>query len=381
MRPIVIVGAGIAGLALAAALQRRGAPVLVLEAHDRLSTAGAGISLWPNALAALDEIGLGAPVREAGGAAISGGIRRADGRWLRHVDPARAQAALGEPVVAIHRADLLAILASVVDAGAIRFATKVEQIAPSTSEVTVGMADGSSLAARAVVGADGVGSVAARHLNPRVARRYAGYTAWRGIAEHNLRGIEPSQTWGPGGEFGFLPMGPHRTYWFATQHAPEGQRREPERELAHLSRIYANWHPPIGELIEATEPGNLLRHDVHDRPAARTWSAGPVTLIGDAAHPMRPHLGQGGCQALIDAVVLARLIAQADTLPAAFAQFAARRRGDTGRAIRTSAILGSVIHSRGPLRPLLHALAGVTPQVVAVRAMATIAGRHAFPAP
>lgn len=100
-----------------------------------------------------------------------------------------------------------------------------------------------------------------------------------------------------------------------------------------------------------------------------------MTLIGDAAHPMRSHLGQGGCQALIDAVVLARLIEQADTLPAAFAEFAARRRREVARAVRTSAALGRVIHWRGPVRQVIHNLVAAAPGFLVVRHTATIAGR------
>ena len=230
------------------------------------------------------------------------------------------------------------------------------------------------------MGADGVGSIIARHLNPGLTPRYAGYTAWRGIAEHHPRGVEPSQTWGPGGEFGFLPMGARRTYWFATQFAPEGQQR-PAGELAHLSRVYANWHPPIGDLLDATEPENVLRHDIYDRPAIRSWSARPITLIGDAAHPMRPHLGQGGCQALIDAVILARLVERADPVSTAFAEFAPGRRRAVSRAVRTSAVLGRTIHCRGPLRPVLHNLTAALPGPLAVRHIATIAGQRAFRLP
>lgn len=173
--------------------------------------------------------------------------------------------------MAVHRADLLACLASAVDPGDIRFSAKVTRVTPSRSEVVVSLADGSTCVADGIVGADGIGSVIAHHLNPGLSRRYAGYTAWRGIADINPGDAEPSQTWGPGGEFGFLPMSAHQTYWFATQFAPEGHRRDPASDLAHLSRIYANWHPPIGDLLEATEPGNVLRHDVYDRSTVRQW--------------------------------------------------------------------------------------------------------------
>ncbi|MGH3435378.1 MAG: FAD-dependent monooxygenase [Sciscionella sp.] len=378
VKPIVIVGAGIGGLALAAALQRRGRSAVVFEERDQLTTTGSGISLWPNALAALDDIGLGRQVREAGGGAASGAIRRPDGRRLRTIDRTRAEAALGEPLIAIHRAALLGVLSSAVDPAAIHLASAVRRV--ETAELAVTLADGSSVAAAAVVGADGVRSVVARQLGSHRAPRYAGYTAWRGVAGVSLADTEPGETWGPSSEFGFMPLGAHGTYWFATERGPEGGRA-PTGELAYLARRFASWHAPIGELLASTDPEVVLRHDIYDRHLPERWSVGQVTLIGDAAHPMRPHLGQGGCQALQDAAVLARLITYGGPIASAFARYESMRRPVVRRIVRESAAIGRAIHCRPPLGPALHRMTTLVPDSVVLTHMETFAGRRGYLSP
>lgn len=378
--PIVIVGAGIGGLGVAAALRNREHRVVVLEERAGLDTIGAGISLWPNALRALDEIGIGGRIRSAGGPVATGGIRRHDGRWLRTMDQAKLQVALGEPLIAIHRATLLDLLYAAVAPDAVRWASPVRKVETTAHGVVLTLADGSAMPAAAVIGADGIGSVVAQGLDAGLRFRYAGYTAWRGVAKRGLDGAEPTETWGPGGEFGFLPLGPDTTYWFATERTVEGERA-PEGELAHLIRRYAGWHEPIGSLLAATEPEAVLRHDVVDRSSPRRWSAGPITLIGDAAHPMRPHLGQGGCQALVDAAVLARLIDRADSLPAAFREYESVQRRRAVRAVRESSWIGRAIHCPPALNPAVQRLVSIPPTALIAPHLAAIGGSRAFPAP
>jgi 2-polyprenyl-6-methoxyphenol hydroxylase-like FAD-dependent oxidoreductase len=203
---IVVAGAGIGGLTAAVALTRRGRRVLVVERGDEVSGAGTAITLWPNALSALDVIGLGRSVRDLGAPVFSGGIQRADGSWVRRFDDRRLRHALGEALVVVHRGDLLAALSSALDPAMIRFGAGVEsyRVVPGRA-LEVRLADGTVLAAAGLVGADGVGSSVARQLQPGLEISYAGYTAWRGVATADISHFTPSETWGPGGEFGYLP--------------------------------------------------------------------------------------------------------------------------------------------------------------------------------
>ncbi|OBF30860.1 FAD-binding monooxygenase [Mycobacterium sp. ACS1612] len=374
---ILIIGAGITGLATAVALQRSGRQVSVVE--ERIDTSsGAGISIWPNALAALDEIGLGDAVREAGGRVTAGALRWRDGTWLRHPGNERLVKALGEPLVLIRRSALTAVLADALAEGTVHTGRSAQDLVATADGVRVRLTDGSAVDATAVVGADGTRSVVARHLNGALSDRYVGYTAWRGVAQCVIDPEVAGEVLGPGVEFGLVPLGADRTYWFATERAPEGGTC-PQGELDYLRARFGWWADPIPEVLATTDSASVLRNDLYDRDPARQWSRGPVVIVGDAAHPMRPHLGQGGCQGLEDAAVLARFVDGADDLAAAFSRFVAFRRKRVRAIVRESRLIGQIVN----LRPaLLSGFVGratkLVPEVVMSRHLATVAARSAF---
>lgn len=372
---MLVVGAGITGLATAVALQRRGFEVSVVQARADVSS-GTGISIWPNALAALDEIGLGDAVRAAGGRVTAGAVRWHDGTWLRRPAADRMVRALGEPLVVIRRAALTGILTAALHPGTIEYGVAVQTIDADGTRVE--LTDGSVRTAAAVIGADGVDSVVARHLNGPLARRYAGYTAWRGVAEHVIAPELAGETMGAGIEVGHVPLGLDHTYWFATQRAPQGQVAA-LGELAHLRQLFGTWAEPIPTLLATTKPAELLRNDLYDRVPARHWARGRVVVAGDAAHPMRPHLGQGGCQGLEDAAVLAALVGRERDVAAAFERFESRRRRRVSAIVRESRMIGRIVNLRPAVLSAVAARATVlVPEPVLTRHLAAIAAYSAF---
>lgn len=374
---VLVIGAGITGLATAIAFQRQGFDVCVAEARDDV-TPGAGISIWPNALAALDEIGLGDEVRAAGGRVTAGALRRSNGSWLRRPAAQRFTRALGEPLVVIRRATLTEILTGALRPGSVHYRLTAQAVGADGTGVRVTFCDGSVREATGLVGADGVDSVVARHLNGPLRRRYAGYTAWRAVADCPLDPELSGETLGSGSQVGHVPLGDEHTYWFATQRAPRGQSA-PEGELAHLRRHFSSWAEPMPTLLAATDPEQILRNDLYDRAPARHWARGPVVIAGDAAHPMRPHLGQGGCQGLEDAATLAGLAAREPDLPTAFARFATLRRKRVMAIVRESQVIGRVVNLRPALLGATATRATVlVPEFVLTRHLASIASRGAY---
>jgi 2-polyprenyl-6-methoxyphenol hydroxylase-like FAD-dependent oxidoreductase len=332
----VVVGAGIGGLAAALALLSSGWQVRVLERAGRLDPVGAGITLWPNAVLALDALGV--PIRDRASQPGTSGLRSSNGRWLSRADTSGYAERYGAPLVAVHRADLQRALLQALPDTVVATDTPVTGIHQDAWGATVEHSAGSTRAA-VVVLADGLSS-GTRHLvaGPGPRPRYAGYTAWRAVTDPGadlprLQGT--TESWGRGERFGIVPLADGRVYWFATANAPEG--RTPvdggldegpgEGEHAEVTRRFASWHEPVAQLVAATAPESVLRHDVYDlRPGPRTYVRGRLVLLGDAAHAMTPNLGQGACQALEDAVTLGALLRPGDEPEPTLVRYDALRR-------------------------------------------------------
>ncbi len=296
----VIIGGGIGGLATALALSQRGWKVEVLERSAEFAEAGAGLSLWPNALRALDALGIGEPVRQHALLEGQAGIRDATGRWLAHTGTAELERRYG-PMAMIHRADLLAALHAAVPAGALRRGVTVTRV---RRDGTVMHSRGESHA-DLIVGADGIHSVARTSIWPDArAPRYAGYTAWR-IVTAPVPVDGSSESWGSGDRFGYAPLPDRRIYCYATANAPEGTAHD---GLAGLRSRFSGWHDPIPALLDAANQDAVLHDDLYELPPLKTYTTGKVVLVGDAAHAMTPNLGQGAGLAIEDAVVLAKTL-------------------------------------------------------------------------
>ncbi len=333
--PIVVVGAGIGGLAAAAALRRVGRPVVVLERADAMREIGAALSLGVNAMTALRSLGLADAVRRAGAPVSVVEIRDREGRSLCRVDTADLARRRGVPIVLVHRADLQRVLAEAAGSDVVRLGADCADVRPDEAGVTVRLADGAEIRGAGVVGADGIRSAVRRALGDRTEPRYAGYTCWRGVAPWAVPEGVGVEVWGRARRFGFAPLPGGRTYWYATRNAPQDEAERGVRKDEVLAE-FDGWHAPVRDLIEATDAGVLLRHDILDRPPSRAWGRGRVTLLGDAAHAMTPNLGQGACQAIEDAVVLARSLAATGDVAAAFRAYEAARMPRTAAIVRES---------------------------------------------
>ncbi|MFE1594773.1 FAD-dependent monooxygenase [Nocardia sp. NPDC058705] len=360
MPTAIVVGGGIGGLAAALALVGRGWDVQVLERAPEVAEVGSGISLWSNALRALDALGVGDTVRAQGMAEVSAGIRDDRGRWLSRTDVATLRERFGAPVV-IHRARLLDILRTALPESVVHTGISARE---ATADGTVGHSAGTS-SADLIVGADGIRSVVRRAVCGEVAPRYAGYTAWRTVVDTEEQLTEFGETWGRGARFGMAPLADGRIYCFAVYNAPEKMTGS----LTEVRDRFANWHHPIPTLLAAADPNTVLHNDIYDLPALPTFIAGRIALVGDAAHAMTPNLGQGGCQALEDAVVLGRLAGEPDGL----ARYDRERRPRTQMITHRSARIGAVAQlSARPLVAIRNTALRLTPTSVQLRSMAEV---------
>ncbi|MGW9207302.1 FAD-dependent monooxygenase [Embleya sp. NPDC055664] len=349
----IVVGAGPGGLAAAGALHRKGWSVVVLERSATLEPIGAAIAIAPNGLRALDTIDAGVPLRAL--AAIRGAatLRRPDGRVLAPTSGEAFTARFGEPMVLAARAELMRVLLARLPAEALRTGTTVLTVTPGDADrrATVTTAD-ETLTADLVVAADGIRSPIRQAVFPEhPGPRYAGFTTWRAIVP--AMDITPGETWGRGLVFGAMPLADGRVYWYATANRPAGTTHgDAAGERAELLRLYRDFHAPVGDLIAAAPAERILHLDVHEMATPLpAHHRGRVVLIGDAAHAMTPNLGQGGNQALEDAIELADVLSgvSATGVVDALPGYSRRRVARTSAVVRKSRRIGAMAqwHGRG----------------------------------
>ena len=324
-RRAVISGGGIGGLASGIALDRAGFDVQVLERAPSLEPLGAGLSLWPNAVHALRALGLG-EVADAPGVPRGGGaLRRADGSVLASYDPVEIEQRYGAPLVGVHRADLQQALVGALGPEKVRCDAGVSGLAPEG----VRLCDGSVLEADLVVGADGLHSVIREHIAGAEDPHDSGIVAYRGVVEQRSD-VPAGERWGAGSVAGLLPLSRDRVYWYL---AFMGDASGDTDELHERAGEYGS---PVPEIVAATDPDAVLCHVPFDRPPPDRMVAGNAALVGDAAHPMLPFLGQGACSALEDAVALGSAVAAEASLDRALAAYEAKRLPRAAKLVKGS---------------------------------------------
>ncbi len=361
---VLIAGAGIGGLTLAAALKMVGIAARVFERAPLLAPVGAGITVQANALLALARLDLDAPVRAAGFAPVWAEIARPSGRVLSTIDLHRVTARVGAPSLSISRPALQEALLGQTDRSTLHFGDAVIGVNAAGGGVEIELASGARARGRLLVGADGLHSRVRETVLGDGAPVYSGYTSWRGVCER-VAGDGTRETWGRGRRFGVVPLR-DATYWFATCNAPAGETNATKEFLLSL---FGDWHHPIRALIEATPA--IVRTDIFDRQPLARWVFGHTALLGDAAHPMTPNLGQGGCQAIEDAVVLAEALAHCASQEQALLAYEQARLQRANAVVLASRRLGRVAQWQNPVACAARdALVAAAPAWLAHRQMA-----------
>lgn len=353
---VLVIGAGIGGLAAATGLALRGADVTVLEQAPEITEVGAGLQISPNGFAVLRALGLAEALRAAAVQARAVCLHDYRGARVARLDLGR----LPDPEYHfVHRADLIDILADAARAAGVRLRLlqRVDTVVPGPPAPQVRLAQGATLKADLVIGADGLHSRARAALNRAAAPFFTGQVAWRAVVPNRPgRGPEVRVHMGPGRHLVSYPLRQgrllnlvavqERTTWAAESWS---QQDDPQA----LRTAFGDFCTGVRDLLAAVD--NVHLWGLFRHPVAPVWQAGGVALLGDAAHPTLPFMAQGASLALEDGWVLAASLSEARDLPLGLARYQGVRATRAARVVAAASGNAWKYHLRlVPLRWAAH---------------------------
>jgi salicylate hydroxylase len=332
-----IVGGGISGLSAAIALTRRGIDVAVYERAEALGEVGAGILVYPNGLRLLEKLGLGAALAQVGARVSGGSYLRMDGTPVGQI--VATDSAGWNGIYGMHRADLLQVLANGLPQSAIRTGHRCVSFAQTEDTATLTFANGSTAEADVVIAADGIQSTLQTCVVAPSQPEYSGWRAYRGLIETaKVPGWRNAahQIWmGDGKHFMVFPVRSGKLLNYVGFVPTENETIESWSAIGdrdELAASFAGWDQEVTRLLAEVE--TCFWWGLYDRKPLPTWTNGRLALLGDAAHAMLPHVGQGANQAIEDGIALAAFLAECDAGAAA----GALRRYEAFRRERTDIV-------------------------------------------
>jgi 2-polyprenyl-6-methoxyphenol hydroxylase-like FAD-dependent oxidoreductase len=350
----VIIGAGIGGLSAAIALQQLGLKVKVFEKAAELKEMGAGIVLSANSINALEKLGIADQVRQAGSPVKKAEIRTPDGQLLVNMPVHKQAERYGTYSYLIYRPDLQRILYEILEPNTVVLGKKFKRLEQERENITSFFEDDELIKSGILIGADGVHSQVRQYIMEESTLRYSGFTAVRGISnfEDARFPVELGggfEVWGKGKRFGFSHLGNGRVFWFAAINSPQGTLVTAENKRHLALQSFKGWWGPIADVIDSTNEENIIVHEIFDRKPLKIWHKGRVTLLGDAAHPMLPNLGQGGAQAMEDALILAQHLKRyPQGVEEAFSHYVEERRPRVKKIIQGSRMMARMMQLENP---------------------------------
>ena len=325
-----IIGAGIGGLALAALLSRQGAQVMVYEQAKAFQRIGSGIQMGPNAMRILRALGLEPLLRRIAFQPPAWTNRTWDtGEFLGELNFAHAEARYGAPYLLLHRGDLHAALFSAVPPDLIAFDKKLVGVDRIGSGLTMRFADGTMATADAIVGADGVHSCVRELLLGEEEPVFTGRVAHRTVFPTALMGGFALDTctkwWGPDRHILMYPVTASRDETYLVTGVPDPnwihESWSTAGDMEELRAALAGFHQDVQRVLAACP--KVHKWALFERDPLPRWSEGPIVLLGDACHPMMPHMAQGGASALEDAAIITRCLGAEDDIEEAFRRYEA----------------------------------------------------------
>ena len=309
---VIIIGAGMGGLTTGIALQQAGYTVEIYDRVRELRPAGAAISLWSNGVKVLNHLGLGQAIAQVGGKMDYMTYYDLNGEMLTGFSLQPLINQVGQRPYPVTRTELQQLLLHAIAPGTVRLGTKCIGVEQDQESVTAIFENGDRATGDVLIAADGTHSELRNYVMGRnIKRQYVGYVNWNGLVAMS-DDLAPKTSWdmyvGHHQRASLMPVGGDRFYFFLDVPMPQGSLGSAETHRDELTIAFKGWADPVQRLIQQLDPTTTTRVEIHDTEPLTTLVRGRVALIGDAAHSMAPDLGQGGCQALEDAWVLANYL-------------------------------------------------------------------------
>jgi 2-polyprenyl-6-methoxyphenol hydroxylase-like FAD-dependent oxidoreductase len=361
---ITIIGAGIGGLTSAIALKKIGIETTLFESAPELKPVGAGLGLSSNAMAAFEWLNLSEEIKSHGRFLQFFSIYDQNGKIISRFNYEKGQSKFQN--FTIHRGLLHKQLLSKLDVSQIHLNKRVVDVVQTEKSVIVSFQDGSTHQADLLLAADGVNSIIRNKILPETNLRYAGYTCWRAVVDNTEMNLdETSESWGAAGRFGIVPLSNKKLYWFACVNAKQNDPKMKAVGIEDLMQRFKNYHHPIPTVCAKSKDNQLIWNDIYDIEPLDRFAFERILLLGDAAHATTPNMGQGACQAIEDAVVLAQCFSKNSDYKNVFSEFEGRRIGRTKWITETSRRIGSLaqLESSLPIMIRNFALRLIPPRV------------------
>lgn len=349
---VVIIGAGIGGLTAGIALQQAGYEVEIYDRVRELRPVGAGISLWSNGVKVLNALGLGQQMAAIGGRMDKMQYRSKTGDLLNHIDLLPLIESVGQRPYPVARADLQDMLLKAFQ-GEVHLNHRCVAVEQDESGATAVFDNGHRATGDLIVAADGVRSILREYVLGQVVEpSYGGYVNWNGLVPAS-EDLAPSHTWmiyvGDHQRASMMPVAGDRFYFFFDVPLPKGTPAEPSEYKSILSKHFAGWADPVQRLIQAFDPETVARPEIHDVGPIDGMVRGRVALLGDAAHATCPDLGQGGCQAMEDGLVLTQYLKTTNiSVVDALRRYEHDRKERTSAVVRKARQRAEMIHGKDP---------------------------------
>lgn len=350
---VIVIGAGMGGLTAGIALQQAGYTVEIYDRVSELRPAGAGISLWSNGVKVLNRLGLGEAIARLGGQMNRMAYYDYTGEVLTDFSLMPLIEQVGQRPYPITRTDLQQVLLTAVGPEHVRLNARCVAVEQDDDGVTATFEDGYTTRGDLLVAADGTHSLIRQHVVGKpVERRYVGYVNWNGLVPAS-EDLAPATSWvlyvGEHKRASLMPVGGDRFYFFLDVPLPKATVSHPETYRAELANHFRGWAPPVQTLIQRLDPFQTNRVEIHDIEPLETLVRGRVALLGDAAHSTAPDLGQGGCQAMEDALVLTNyLISTNISVNDALRRYEAARRDRVTDIILRARKRSDMTHGKDP---------------------------------